>query len=96
MKHLISNYFFALAIKIFDILKMSDNPFSRHVVQQLDKTLEGRKPIEQIKDELTELKVEIIHIKNYMRKLEAREQIKEEKEKQIEGEYEKVQKGWFY
>ena len=96
MKQLISNYFFAWFIKIFDILKMSDNPFSRHVIRQLDNTLEGRKPIEQIKDELCELKVELIHIKNYIRKLEAREQIKEEKEKQQEAEYEKVSKGWFY
>ena len=45
MKQLISNYFFAWFIKIFDILKMSDNPFSRHVIRQLDNTLEGRKPI---------------------------------------------------
>lgn len=96
MKHLISNYFFECVIKIYNILKMNDNPFSRHVLNDLDRTLETRKPIEIIKDELTELKVELIHIKNYMRKLEAREQIKEDKEKQVEGEYEKVSKGWFY
>tara|TARA_R110000796_G_scaffold218250_3_gene334214 strand:- start:1658 stop:1948 length:291 start_codon:yes stop_codon:yes gene_type:complete len=96
MKHLISNYFFGLAIKIYNILKMSDNPFSRQVIKDLDLIIETRKPIEIIKDELTELKVELIHIKNYIRKLEAREQIKEEKEKQVEAEYEKVSKGWFY
>ena len=75
---------------------MSDNPFSRQVIKDLDLIIETRKPIEIIKDELTELKVELIHIKNYIRKLEAREQIKEEKEKQVEAEYEKVSKGWFY
>ena len=95
MKQLISNYFFDFIIKIYNILKMNDNPFCRHVIRDLDRTLETRKPIEQIKDELTELKVELIHIKNYMRKLEAREQVKEEKEKQRDAEYETVSKGWF-
>ena len=70
---IIEFYFFTLMINIFDRLKMSDNPFSRHVIKDLDNTLDGRKPIEQIKDEISELKVELIHIKNYLRKLEARE-----------------------
>ena len=86
-------YFFRAVIKIFDILKMSDNAFSQHVIKDLDKTLEGRKPIEQIKDDISELKVELIHIKNYLRKLEARESIIDDKD----SEYEEITKtGWFW
>ena len=44
-----------------------------------------------------ELKVELIHIKNYMRKLEVRESIREDKEKELEKSYEKVDKaGWYF
>tara|TARA_R110000765_G_scaffold357706_1_gene447873 strand:+ start:265 stop:513 length:249 start_codon:yes stop_codon:yes gene_type:complete len=80
-------------IKIYDILKMSDNAFSQHVIKDLDKTLNGRKPIEQIKDDISELKVELIHIKNYLRKLEARESLLDEKDM----EYEEITKSswWF-
>ena len=80
-------------IKIYDILKMSDNAFSQHVIKDLDKTLDGRKPIEQIKDDISELKVELIHIKNYLRKLEARESLLDEKD----SEYEEITKSswWF-
>tara|TARA_R110000751_G_scaffold54754_1_gene117656 strand:+ start:2502 stop:2750 length:249 start_codon:yes stop_codon:yes gene_type:complete len=80
-------------IKIYDILKMSDNAFSQHVIKDLDKTLDGRKPIEQIKDDISELKVELIHIKNYLRKLEARESLLDDKD----SEYEEITKSawWF-
>ena len=80
-------------IKIYDTLKMSDNAFSQHVIKDLDKTLNGRKPIEQIKDDISELKVELIHIKNYLRKLEARESLLDEKD----SEYEEITKSswWF-
>ena len=72
---------------------MSDNAFSQHVIKDLDKTLNGRKPIEQIKDDISELKVELIHIKNYLRKLEARESLLDEKDM----EYEEITKSswWF-
>ena len=59
---------------------MSDNIVSRRILQDMDRRLEGRKPIEQLRDEIAELKVEMIHIKNYIRKLEIREQIKEEEQ----------------
>ena len=80
-------------IKIYDTLKMSDNAFSQHVIKDLDKTLNGRKPIEQIKDDISELKVELIHIKNYLRKLEARESLLDDKD----SEYEEITKSawWF-
>jgi len=50
----------------------SDNSVSRTVIKDLDNKLETRKPIETIKDDIAELKVELIHIKNYLRKLEIR------------------------
>ncbi len=75
---------------------MSDNPFSRHVIKDLDNQLETRRPIEVIKDEITELKVELIHIKNYLRKLEARESIKDDKDRELEESYQQVpRKGWW-
>ena len=42
-------YFYRVLIKMFDRIKMSDNPFSRHVIKDLDGALETRKPIEQLK-----------------------------------------------
>tara|TARA_R110000822_G_scaffold5084_5_gene22063 strand:+ start:282 stop:563 length:282 start_codon:yes stop_codon:yes gene_type:complete len=90
---IIEFYFFTLMINIFDRLKMSDNPFSRHVIKDLDNTLDGRKPIEQIKDDISELKVELIHIKNYLRKLEARESLQDDKD----SEYQEITKnGWWF
>tara|TARA_R110000765_G_scaffold4869_2_gene15297 strand:- start:690 stop:971 length:282 start_codon:yes stop_codon:yes gene_type:complete len=90
---IIEFYFFTLMINIFDRLKMSDNQFSRHVIKDLDNTLDGRKPIEQIKDEISELKVELIHIKNYLRKLEARESLQDDKD----SEYQEITKnGWWF
>jgi hypothetical protein len=82
------NYFFDGIFKLYKLLTMADNPFSRKVIADLDKTLEGRKPIETIKDDIQELKVDIMHIKNYIRKLEIREQIKEEEESQPSDKYE--------
>jgi len=67
---------------------MADNPFSRKVIADLDKTLEGRKPIETIKDDIQELKVDIMHIKNYIRKLEIREEIKEQEKSKPSDKYE--------
>lgn len=83
------NYFFDLIFKIYKKLLMSDNQFSK-------KVLEGRKPIEVLKADLDELKMDMVHIKNYLRKLEARESVKEEKEKKLEASYEKVSKGWWW
>lgn len=75
---------------------MSDNIVSRKIIQDMDRRLEGRKPIEQLRDEISELKAEMVHIKNYLRKLEIREQLKEEKDKKVESEYVKPEKGWFW
>ena len=60
------------------------------------------KPIDEIRDTLESLvtdikgmKNEITRMKEYVRKLEVREQLKDEKEKQVEGEY--VQpSGWWW
>jgi hypothetical protein len=87
MKQILLNYFSDLILKFYQILLMSDNVVSRKILQDMDRRLEGRKPIESIRDDISELKVEMIHIKNYLRKLEIREQIKEQEQaKQTEPE----------
>ena len=55
-----------------------------------------KKPIEILQDELNHLKTEMIHIKKYVRMIEAREQIKEEELKKIDESYVKPDKGWFW
>lgn len=54
------------------------------------------KPIDLLRQDMKELKMELTHIKNYIRKLEIREALKEEKEKQTEAEYQHVKKGWIW
>ena len=83
------NYFFDIIFKIYKKLLMSDNQFSKRV-------LNGRKPIEVLKHDLDELKMDMVHIKNYLKKLEARESVKEDKEKKLEASYEKVSKSWWW
>ena len=90
---LIYDFFFNNLIKIYNIIIMSDNPLSRKVIQDVDKIIGTRKPIEQIRDDIAELKADMIHIKNYIRKLEIREEIKEEEENKKDSEY--VKKGWW-
>lgn len=108
MKQILLNYFSDLILKFYHILLMSDNAVSRKILQDMDRRLEGRKPIESIRDDISELKVEMIHIKNYLRKLEIREQIKEQeqaKQTEPEDKYEILdnnreekenQRGWFW
>lgn len=61
------------------------------------------KPIEEVLTNLESLmidikgiKSEIVHIKEYIRKIEVRKQLEEEKEKQIENEYVKPNNSWFW
>ena len=106
MKQIILNYFSDLILKFYKILLMSDNVVSRKIMQDMDRRLEGRKPIEALRDEISELKSEMIHIKNYLRKLEIREQIKEEEESKAKDdkyvimdnnrEEKENQRGWFW
>jgi len=49
---LIYDFFFNNLIKIYKIIIMSDNPFSRKVIQDVDKMISNRKPIEQIRDDI--------------------------------------------
>jgi len=90
---LIYDFFFNNLIKIYNIIIMSDNPLSRKVIEDVDKIIGTRKPIEQIRDDIAELKADMIHIKNYIRKLEIREELKEEEENKKDSEY--VKKGWW-
>jgi hypothetical protein len=105
MKQILLNYFSDLIFKFYTILLMSDNLVSRKIMADMDRRLEGRKPIEQLRDDISELKVEMIHIKNYLRKLEIREEIKEQEQSKPEDKYEILdnnrpekenQRGWFY
>lgn len=96
MKEVILNYFSELIFKFYAIVLMSDNLVSRKIIEDMDRKLEGRKPIEALRDEISELKSEMIHIKNYIRKLEIREEIKEQEEKKTEAEYVKPEKSWWW
>jgi len=96
MKQILLNYFSDLILKFYQILLMSDNIVSRKIIHDMDRRLEGRKPIEQLRDEISELKAEMVHIKNYLRKLEIREQIKDEEDKKLDSEYVKPEKSWFW
>lgn len=91
MYNYLMDLYFKNIIKVFNILMSQDNSFTRQVISDMDKRLEGRKPIEQIKDDIAQLKADMVHIKNYLRKLEIREQLKEEEENKQEASYEKVQ-----
>jgi len=96
MKQIILNYFYDHIFKFYKIVLMSDNVVSRKILQDMDRRLEGRKPIEALRDEISELKSEMIHIKNYIRKLEIREEIKEQEEKKVDSEYVKPEKSWWW
>ncbi len=96
MKDYLINYFSDMIFKFYKLVIMSDNMISRRVISDFDKSLNRRKPIEEIRDELSSLKVEMIHIKNYLRKLEARETLKEEEQKKEDETYVKPEKGWFF
>ena len=96
MKQYLYNYFSEMIFKFYKILLMSDNVVSRKIMHDMDRRLEGRKPIEQIKDDISQLKADMVHIKNYLRKLEVRQQLQEEEEKQLDSEYVKPEKGWFW
>ena len=61
------------------------------------------KPIEEVRETLESLvidikgmKSEMTRMKEYVRKLEVREQLKEEKEKQVEKEYVQPSGSWFW
>lgn len=62
-----------------------------------------RKPIEQLIDDISQIKADMMHVKNYIRKLEIREEIKEQEK--IQDKYEILdnnrpekenQRGWFW
>ena len=61
------------------------------------------KPIEEVRETLESLvidikwiKTEMTRMKEYVRKLEIREQLKEEKQQQVEAEYVKPSGSWFF
>ena len=54
------------------------------------------KPIEEVQESIKSIQSDIKFIKEYIRKIEIRKQLEEEKEKQIEDEYVKPTPGWFW
>ena len=61
------------------------------------------KPIEEVKELLHDLKTDVSsiksdikYIKEYIRKIEIRKQLEEEKQKEIEDEYVKPSNSWFW
>ena len=95
--------FFNMLIFIFDKLIMTDNPFSHKILSDIDRRLETRKPIEVIKDDIADIKSDLVHIKNYIRKNEIREQLKEERYKYDKNEIidnnrepDEKNKSWFW
>lgn len=77
-------------------IAMTDiNPFEPYVCK--------KKPIDEIRNDVHNLmidvkgiKSDIRYIKEYIRKIEIRKQIQEEKEKKQEAEYVKPSNSWFW
>jgi hypothetical protein len=76
---------------LYYIVMSEKNPFGKN------------KPIDEIRDTLESLvtdikgmKTELTRMKEYVRKLEVREQLKDEKEKQVEKEYVQPSGSWFW
>tara|TARA_R110000772_G_scaffold144428_2_gene254225 strand:- start:1139 stop:1372 length:234 start_codon:yes stop_codon:yes gene_type:complete len=77
---------------------MSSHSFQKNKpIEEVMENLESLMiDIKGIKTDIKGIKTELIHIKEYIRKLEVREQLEEDKLKQIENEYVKPENGWFF
>ena len=69
---------------------MADNLTNRIICEGKKPEL---KPIERIETDISTIKNELTHIKNYLRKLEIRLQLEDQKK---DDEYQKVEKGWWW
>ena len=69
---------------------MSDNLTNRIIREGQKPEL---KPIERIENDVSAIKNELTHIKNYLRKLEIRLQLDDQKK---DEEYQKVENGWWW
>jgi len=65
--------------------------------------MSNQKPIETIKEiieivhnDVQEIKKDLVHIKEYIRKLEIRKQIEEQEAQRQENEYVIEKKGWWW
>ncbi len=68
------------------------NPFSITKEKDVEQKPE-LKPIERIEIDVSAIKNELTHIKQYLRKLEIRLQLEDQKK---DEEYEQVSKGWWW
>ena len=69
---------------------MSDNLTNRIICEGKKPEL---KPVERIENDVSAIKNELTHIKNYLRKLEIRLQLDDQKK---DEEYQKVENGWWW
>jgi hypothetical protein len=68
------------------------NPFSITKEKDVEQKPE-LKPVERIELDISSIKNELTHIKQYLRKLEIRLQLDDQKK---DDEYQKVETGWFW
>ena len=52
--------------------------------------------LKELKKEIHNLKIEIHHVKEYIRKESIRQQLRDEKTDSIDKSFEKVSTGWFF
>jgi len=52
--------------------------------------------LKELKKEMHNLKIEIHHVKEYIRKESIRQQLRDEKTDSIDKSFEKVSTGWFF
>jgi hypothetical protein len=69
---------------------MADNLTNRIICEGQKPEL---KPIERIENDVSAIKNELTHIKQYLRKLEIRLQLEDQKK---DEEYEQIRKGWWW
>lgn len=67
-----------------------------YIVMADRNTFSKEKPIEDVKQSIKAIETDIKFIKEYIRKIEIRKQLEEDKQKQIEDEYVKPTTGWFW
>jgi LytS/YehU family sensor histidine kinase len=64
-------------------------PEKKPIVEMLDL-------LKELKKEIHNLKIEIHHVKEYIRKESIRQQLRDEKTDSIDKSFEKVSTGWFF
>ena len=66
-----------------------------YIVMADRNTFSKEKPIEDVKQSIKAIETDIKFIKEYIRKIEIRKQLEEQKQKEVEAEYVKPTSGWW-